>query len=116
LTDLQIYLISSLNHHLSILRVRVPTEYIDFLTNGPPSTITGEFIASQYPWFKLRVQRSRWYDLLKPEDRAQAMRGVWGVIRWMMRDVRDVAGDEEEADEERWSTEVQKDVEMTDRE
>lgn len=33
-----------------------------------------------------------------------------------MRDVRDVAGDEEEADEERWSTEVQKDVEMTDRE
>jgi len=53
---------------------------------------------------------------LKPEDRAQAMRGVWGVIGWMMRDVRDVGGDEDEAEGERWSTEVQKDVEMTDRE
>ncbi len=113
MTDLQIYLISALNHHLSILRVRVPTKYIDFLSNGTLSTITREIIAAQYPWFELQVQRSRWYDLLKPEDRAQAMRGVWGVIGWMMRDV---GGDEEEVDGERWSTEVQNDVEMTDRE
>lgn len=41
------------------------------------------------------------------------MRGVWGVIGWMMRDV---GGDEEEVDDERWSTEVQNDAEMTDRE
>ncbi len=42
------------------------------------------------------------------------MRGVWGVIAWMMRDV---GVDEEEADDERWrSTEVQNDAEMTDRE
>lgn len=43
------------------------------------------------------------------------MRGVWGVIGWMMR--RDVGGDEVQTDDDaRWSTEVQKDVEMTDRE
>lgn len=103
LTDPQIYLISALNHHLSILRVRVPTKYIDFLTNGTLSGNKGETIAAQYPWFELRVQRSRWYDLLKPEDRAQAMRGVWGVIGWMMRDV---GGDEEAADDEKWSVKV----------
>lgn len=75
----------------------------------------GEFIAARYPWFKLRVQRSKWYDLLESEDRAQAMRGVWGVIGWMMR--RDVGGDEVQTDDDaRLSTEVQKDVEMTDRE
>jgi len=110
LTNLQIYLISSLNHHLSIVRVRVPAKYIHFLTTGPPSMIPREFIASRNPWFELRVQRSRWYDLLIPEDRAQAMRGVWGVIGWMMRDD---GGEGEEADDERWSAKVQKDVEMT---
>lgn len=41
------------------------------------------------------------------------MRGVWGVIAWMMRDV---GSDEEEVDDERWSTGVQNEVEMTDHE
>lgn len=33
----------------------------------------------------LKVRRSRWYNLLDKEDRVEAMRGVWGVIGWLMR-------------------------------
>ena len=96
---MKIYLLSSLNHHLSILHVRIPDAYIDLLTNGPSSET---FIPAQHPWFKLHVQRSKWYDLLNPDDRAQAMRGVWGVIAWMMRSNEGV--------------EEERDVEMTDQE
>lgn len=32
------------------------------------------------------VSRSRWFDLLVPADRVEAMRGIWGVMAYMMRD------------------------------
>lgn len=35
------------------------------------------------------MKRSKWYDLFKPEDRVEAMRGVWGAMRWMMRDAEE---------------------------
>ncbi|KAL8822952.1 MAG: hypothetical protein Q9191_006321, partial [Dirinaria sp. TL-2023a] len=77
-----IYLVSSVAHHLSILRVRVPAPYLDFITNGPPPPAPAgggggkdeTFIPADQPWFRLDVRRSKWFDLLKPEGRAQAMR------------------------------------------
>lgn len=33
----------------------------------------------------VEVRRSRWYDFLSAEDRAEAMRGIWGVMAWMLR-------------------------------
>ena len=106
-----IYLVSSVAHHLSILRVRVPMQYLDFITKGPGPNRTSEkesFIPADQPWFKLDVQRSEWFDLLQAEGRAQAMRGVWGVVRWMMRDT--------DADDEEQETAEHDDVEMTDQE
>lgn len=114
-----IYLVSSVAHHISILHVRVPLQYLDFITNGPASTTaSGEkeaFIPADQPWFKLDVQRSEWFDLLKPEGRAQAMRGVWGILRWMMRDVQ-LEEQEEEEEEKKEEEKGEDDVEMTDQE
>ncbi|MCJ1477866.1 hypothetical protein MMC13_006539 [Lambiella insularis] len=72
-----IYLVSSVNHHISLVRLRVHPQYLDYLANGGDPT--GQ------PWFTLPMDRSRWFDLLVPEDRKAALRGVWGVVGWLMR-------------------------------
>lgn len=77
---LQIYLVSSVNHHLSIIHARVHTRYIDHLTKG------GDLAEQHEEWWKLEMRRSQWFDLLDPGDRFEAMRGVWAVISWLMRE------------------------------
>lgn len=70
-------MVSCVNHHISILRLRVHEKYLDYITNG--GNPRGE------SWFELPMERSRWYDLFKPEDRKEAMHGIWGVIGYLMR-------------------------------
>ena len=70
-----VYLISAMNHHISIVRVRVPDRYLQTLTTGSDE-ILGE---------PMMVQRSQWFDLLVPDGRLQAMRGLWGALGWLLR-------------------------------
>ncbi|MCJ1416167.1 hypothetical protein MMC32_002502 [Xylographa parallela] len=72
-----IYLISSVNHHVCIVRLLVHPDYLSYLANG------GDPLGQ--PWFKLQIDRSRWFDLLSAEDRVEAMKGIWGVLTWLMR-------------------------------
>ncbi|KAL8908386.1 MAG: hypothetical protein Q9207_000805 [Kuettlingeria erythrocarpa] len=78
----KIFLLSSLNHHLSLVSIRVDDRYLDFITHGSG---TPGFDPSRQDWWVLEVKRSRWYDLFKAEDRAETMRGIWGAVGWMMR-------------------------------
>ncbi|KAL9613579.1 MAG: hypothetical protein Q9167_001861 [Letrouitia subvulpina] len=84
LIERQIYLISSLNHHISIVNVNVSSLYVDYLTDGLPDKKLD--VASQ-PWYALDVRRSKWFDLFNVEDRVQALRGVWAIMGYLMRDV-----------------------------
>ena len=86
LTSSQIYLISSLNHHISIVHVSVHPEYSSYLNVTAPQP---DFVPAQQPWYHLSVRRSRWFDLLVAADRAEAMRGVWGAMGYLMRDLGD---------------------------
>ena len=82
-----IYIVSSINHHISILHFRIAKQYTDFITNLGTSPGSSDR-SPQQPWSVLSVQRSRWYDLLKVEDRTEAMRGIWGIMGWLMRDTQ----------------------------
>ena len=33
------------------------------------------------------MKRSRWFDLLVADDRVEAMRGIWAILAWQMRDM-----------------------------
>ncbi|KAL9009710.1 MAG: hypothetical protein Q9173_005284 [Seirophora scorigena] len=72
-----IYLLSALNHHVSLVRVRVDDGYLSSVTRGPEPA--GRERCG------LQVERSPWYDLFVPQQRALAMRGVWGAVGWLMR-------------------------------
>jgi hypothetical protein len=72
--------VSSLNHHISILKLTVHKAYLKYLSSGalPPATLDSK-------WCSPMVQRSQWYDLFSTEERLEAMRGIWGVMGYLAR-------------------------------
>ncbi|KKA26340.1 hypothetical protein TD95_004525 [Thielaviopsis punctulata] len=71
-----VFLVSSLFHHISIVRMRVPQALVDILD--------GEVEGSDYD--KLPMWRSKWYDMFVFEDRMEALRLMWGVMAYQLRD------------------------------
>jgi hypothetical protein len=74
-------MVSSLNHHISVLKLRIHRLYIQYLTEGK----LPEETPSDPNWCSPVLQRTRWFDLFNTEDRTEAMRGIWGVMAYMMR-------------------------------
>ena len=79
-----IFLVSSLNHHVAILRVRVPDALIHVLEGG----------AEEEGWGKVEVWRTKWFDLFQGDERVEAMGIVWGMMAWLMRKVEVGEGEE----------------------
>jgi hypothetical protein len=74
-------MVSSLNHHISVLCLRVHPSYLQHLTEG---TLPDE-APSDPGWFSPKLQRTRWFDLFNVDDRTEAMRGLWGIMSYLMR-------------------------------
>ena len=47
----------------------------------------------QQPWYLLEMKRSKWFDLFVVDDRVEAMRGIWAILAWQMRDMKEEKGD-----------------------
>lgn len=75
-----IFLISSLFHHVSVLRVRVPMRLLEVLQGEPEPDPTHR------GWGKVEAWRTPWYDLFDTSDRIEAMRTVWSVMAYQMRE------------------------------
>lgn len=93
LSLLQVFLISSINHHVSILRLKVHKSYISFIETGEAPSQTqptssdndSDTKLESPPWFVLELRRSKWYDIFSADDRVEVMRGIWGIMAWLMR-------------------------------
>lgn len=75
-----IFVISCLFHHVSILRVRVPDKVSQVLSGSIPDpglSARG----------RLEIRRTRWFDLYVAKDRIEAMKAVWAVMAYSMRKV-----------------------------
>ncbi|KAL3466291.1 hypothetical protein BJX64DRAFT_250529 [Aspergillus heterothallicus] len=83
-----IYLLSSINHHLSILHLRIHQRYLDILTTGTsdvPPEDSPEDSPEEHPWHVLKVRRTRWYDLFDAQDRVEVFRGIWTLFHCQLR-------------------------------
>lgn len=73
-------MISSLYHHIAIVKLEVHPLYLEYLSTG--------LVPQGNPnpaWYAPKIQRTRWYDLFVSEDRAEALRCLWGVFSYSMR-------------------------------
>lgn len=71
-----VFVVSALNHHVSMLRIRVP------------GSLLREFESAEVPVNgreQVQVWRSRWLDLFIADERAEAVRCIWGIMAWIMR-------------------------------
>jgi hypothetical protein len=84
LTVRQIYMLSSINHHLSILHLRIHRRYLDIITTGK-STVPPTSNDESHPWHILKLRRTRWYDLFDAQDRVDVFRGIWTIFHVMLR-------------------------------
>lgn len=76
-----VFTVSSVNTHLSLLHLRVHPAYISWLETGAlPSPLPAD-----EDWCRPIVRRSRWYDLFNAEDRVEATRGLWTLFGWQAR-------------------------------
>lgn len=85
-------MLSSLNHHVAILHLRVHRRYLDILTTGgtsevpvPDASVHDDCHHHHQPWHVLKLERTRWFDLFVAEDRVEALKGLWRVFHYMMR-------------------------------
>ncbi|KAK4136191.1 hypothetical protein BT67DRAFT_233518 [Trichocladium antarcticum] len=73
-----IFVVSALLHHVSIVRVRVPDALL--------AVLAGEADGEGRSWGKLEVWRSPWFDFFKVDERIRAMQLVWSMMAYMMRE------------------------------
>jgi hypothetical protein len=80
-----VFLMSCLNHHVSVVRMRVPMSLLDEL-EGERVLPKGEVREKCVMW------RSRWFDMFLVGDRVEAMTCIWGMMAYMMRKVDEGEG------------------------
>lgn len=81
LTTLQIFMVSSVNHHISIIKLTIHDEYTDCLTSGK----LPDPLPTDPEWSRPKLQRSQWFDLFEEEQRVKAFQGLWGIMTYMTR-------------------------------
>jgi hypothetical protein len=78
-----VFLVSSLNHHISILKLTAHGAYVDYLT----SATVPHPLPEDAEWSVPKLQRTQWFDLFDVEQRVEAFRGLWGVMAYLTRDI-----------------------------
>jgi hypothetical protein len=83
--DDQIFMVTSLNHHVALLSMSVSSSYLSWLA-GEDEQRQQESRAEAGKSEGLQLKRTRWFDLFKESDRVEFVEGLWGVVGWLMRD------------------------------
>ncbi|KAF2857967.1 hypothetical protein K470DRAFT_222271, partial [Piedraia hortae CBS 480.64] len=81
----EVFLVSAIVHHVSIVKLTVHDEYIRLLSSGMLLP-DNELEDLPKDWCKPLFQRTGWYNLLDPGERSEAYAAIWGVVSYLMRD------------------------------
>ena len=84
-----IYMISSVNHHVALLRMKVHPEYLAWVESGKPVPEGEEDNGLRKD--VLYVQRSTWYDMFDVQSRREFLTVLWRVFCWLNRNYIDQA-------------------------
>jgi hypothetical protein len=101
-----VFMVSSINTHVSLLRMRVSKGYMSWLETGTVSEVqqekkwgrSGITLPTIKPEVRdwdgdemsrevLYLERSVWWDMFEPKERVEALRAVWMVLSWLNREV-----------------------------
>ena len=78
--NLQVFLLSSLNHHLSLVKLKVHKHYLRYLLAGE-----WPIEAPNQDWSIPVMSRTKWYDLFNPDERSEMFKILWGAMGYLAR-------------------------------
>lgn len=78
-------MVSSIFSHISILRLDVDPLFLDYMVTGITPDKHHSSAGPGRTWDEPKLYRTRWFDMLKAEDRVECFRGIWGVFSYLMR-------------------------------
>ncbi|KAK5168981.1 uncharacterized protein LTR77_006290 [Saxophila tyrrhenica] len=78
----ELFLVSSINHHISIVKLTVHSAYLDYL-DAPTLPCP---LPEDPGWCRPNLQRSKWYDLFSKDDRLELFRGLWSIMSYLTRE------------------------------
>ncbi|KAI5851375.1 hypothetical protein DFP73DRAFT_610487 [Morchella snyderi] len=83
-----IFIMTSLHHHVSISHVSISHPYLRYLETGRMPDFKHEFFQTKEgkDWDKLKIQKTRFWDLLDPQERVEACYAFCGVQKWLSRE------------------------------
>lgn len=81
-----IYMLTCVNHHIALVRMRVHPEYLDWIENG--HDVTSDKVEGLRKDV-LHVQRSTWYNMFRVEERSELLVTVWRLMCYLSRDIID---------------------------
>jgi len=84
-----VYMISSVNHHVALVRMTVHPEYLDWVETG--ANVSAEEGEDGLRKDVLYVQRSIWYDMLDVQARREFLVVLWRLMCWLNRNYTDQA-------------------------
>ncbi|KAH9841254.1 hypothetical protein Tdes44962_MAKER07811 [Teratosphaeria destructans] len=79
----EIFMVSSLNHHICMVKLTVHAAYVDALATGAAPVPPPE----DSDWCRPKLQRSKWFDLFDMDQRIDSFRGLWGIMAYLSREV-----------------------------
>ncbi|KAF6834806.1 hypothetical protein CPLU01_04701 [Colletotrichum plurivorum] len=83
-----IFVISSLFHHISVMRVRVPDRLLEVLAGADEGD-------ARRSWAQVEARRTPWFDFFVLQDRLNAMRLIWSLMSWLMRKQEEKTSEED---------------------
>ncbi|KUJ10637.1 uncharacterized protein LY89DRAFT_247349 [Mollisia scopiformis] len=83
-----VFLVSALNHHICVVRARIPESLLEVLDGG-----------EEKEWERVSMWRSKWFDMYLGKERVEAMELVWGMMAWLMRKIEGLKGPVEDEDD-----------------
>jgi hypothetical protein len=85
-----VYMVTSMHHHVSVSHLRVSKPYLRFLKTGKLPNKNHPFI-KEGGWEKLHLRKTKYYSLMVPEERVKAARDVVTVLKWVTRNEKKTA-------------------------
>lgn len=82
----ELYMLSSVNHHLALVKMKVHPEYLEWLESGH------KVIAEEVDGFRrdvVYVERGKWFDMFDVQARKELLSALWQLFSWLNRDFID---------------------------
>lgn len=78
-------MVTSVNHHVALIRMRVSSEYLEWIESGQEVADEGA-VDPNMKKNVLHIERSTWHDMFDVAARSKFLIALWRLMCWLNRE------------------------------